>query len=359
MRCCYHGGENMQLLTNELYTNDIVAAAHMEIDWGKLSGKTVLLTGATGMIASVLVDILMYRNQHEKQNTKVIAISRNEQKARERFAEYWNSPYFSYLSHDITAPLPEVGKVDYLLHAASNTHPRAYATDPIGTITANVNGTYELLQYASEHACERFLFFSSVEIYGENRKDVDKFEESYLGYIDCNTTRAGYPESKRLGEALCNAFAAQKGQEFVIGRFSRVYGPTMGQDDSKAIAQFIRKAAKKEDIILKSEGNQLYSYTYVVDAAMAAIYLLLYAKAGEAINVADSQSDIMLKDMAAILAHAAGTKVVFELPDEVERAGYSTATKATLDAGKMENLGWKAQTSIEEGLRKTIKCIQL
>lgn len=346
---------NTGLLTHELYKKDIASASHTEIDWNRFSDKTVLLTGATGMIASVLIDILMERNEYENQRTRIIAVSRNEQKARERFAQYWNSPYFSYLPHDITIPLPEVGKVDYLLHAASNTHPRAYATDPIGTITANVNGTYELLNYASSHNCERFLFFSSVEIYGENRKDVDKFDEAYLGYIDCNTTRAGYPESKRLGEALCNAFAAQKGQEFVIGRFSRVYGPTMGQEDSKAIAQFIRKAANGEDIVLKSAGNQLYSYTYVVDAAMAAVYLLLYAKSGEAINVADSHSDIMLKDLAAILAHCAGTKVVFELPDEVEKAGYSTATKATLDAGKMETLGWRAQTSMEEGLQKTVK----
>lgn len=140
------------------------------------------------------------------------------------------------------------------MHAASNTHPRAYSTDPIGTITANVQGTYQLLEYAVNHQCERFFFFSSVEVYGENRKDVDKFDESYLGYIDCNTVRAGYPESKRLGESLCNAFFAQKGQDFIIGRFSRVYGPTMSDEDSKAIAQFIKKAVAGEDIVLKSVG---------------------------------------------------------------------------------------------------------
>ena len=106
----------------------------------------------------------------------------------------------------------------------------------------------------------------------------------------------------------------------MIGRFSRVYGPTMGKDDSKAIAQFIRKAAAGEDIVLKSEGNQLYSYTYVVDAAVAALYLLLYGKSGEAYNVADENSEITLKELAGILAEAAGSRVVFELPDAVETA---------------------------------------
>lgn len=350
----------MKLYNNEIYQHDIESAINFE-ELNKLAGRKLLITGATGMIASVIIDILMYYNNtiiDSSKGIQIIAISRNEAKARERFAAYWDSGFFTYLSRDISQPLPELGDVDYILHAASNTHPRAYATDPIGTITANVTGTYELLSYAAEHHCRRFLCFSSVEIYGENRKDVDKFDESYLGYIDCNTVRAGYPESKRLSESLCNAFAAQKGQDFVIGRFSRVYGPTMGQEDSKAIAQFIRRAAAGEDIVLKSEGNQLYSYTYVVDAAVAALYLLLYGKSGEAYNVADEKSEITLKELAQILADAAGSKVIFELPDAVERAGYSTATKALLDTGKITALGWRASTPIKEGLEKTVRILR-
>ena len=350
----------MKLYNNEIYQHDIESVANFE-ELNKLTGSKFLITGATGMIASVIIDILMYYNNTIIESSKgihIIAVSRNEVKARERFAAYWDSTFFTYLSQDISQSLPELGDVDYILHAASNTHPRVYATDPIGTITANVTGTYELLSYAAEHHCRRFLCFSSVEIYGENRKDVDKFDESYLGYIDCNTVRAGYPESKRLSESLCNAFAAQKGQDFVIGRFSRVYGPTMGQEDSKAIAQFIRRAAAGEDIVLKSEGNQLYSYTYVVDAAAAALYLLLYGKSGEAYNVADEKSEITLKELAQILADAAGSKVIFELPDAVERAGYSTATKALLDTGKITALGWRASTPIKEGLEKTVQILR-
>ena len=349
----------MEIYNSVQYQQDISSVDFTQLD--KLSGSKLLITGATGMIASVIIDILMQYNNiinNSSQGIHILAISRNEEKARERFAPYWDNDFFTYLSHDISQPLPESGDIDYILHAASNTHPRAYATDPIGTITANVSGTYELLSYAAEHHCRRFLCFSSVEIYGESRKDVDKFEESYLGYIDCNTVRAGYPESKRLSESLCNAFSAQNGQDFVIGRFSRVYGPTMRIDDSKAIAQFIRKAAAGEDIVLKSEGNQLYSYTYVVDAAVAALYLLLYGKSGEAYNVADENSEITLKELAGILAEAAGSRVVFELPDAVEKAGYSTATKALLDTKKINELGWRAQIPIKEGLEKTVQILR-
>ncbi len=351
----------MNYMNNTIYESDIEYVAELPVAWSDFAGKTVLITGATGMIASVIIDILMYRNLRldaNGQGVNIIAVSRDEAKAGERFAEYWNNPFFKYVSHDITQPLPKLGDIDYILHAASNTHPREYSTDPVGTITANVQGTYQLLEYASAHVCERFLFFSSVEIYGESRNDVDRFDERYMGYIDCNTMRAGYPESKRLGETLCHAFASQKGQDFVIGRFSRVYGPTMAVDDSKAIAQFIKKAVAGEDIVLKSEGTQLFSYTYVVDAATAALHLLLYGENGNAYNVADKESEITLRDLAKILADEAGTEVIFELPDRIESAGYSNTTKALLDVTKIEALGWEAFTPIEAGLNKTVRILK-
>ena len=348
----------MNLQTNNIYQSDIIRASGMNLPWELLNEKKVLISGASGMISSVIIDILMKRNREYGQKIHIYAISRREQKARKRFELYWDNPLFTYISHDINCPLPELGNMDFMLHAASNTHPNAYATDPIGTISANVQGTYQLLDYASMHQCERFFFFSSVEIYGENKNDVDKFSEDYLGYIDCNTTRAGYCESKRLGESLCNAFAAQKEQDFIIGRFSRVYGPTMSLEDSKAIAQFIRKAVEGEDIVLKSEGNQLYSYTYVVDAATAALYLLLKGENGSAVNVADNESDIKLKDLAQLLAKEAGTKIIFQLPDAIEKAGFSTATKAVLDSTKIMQLGWNAMTPIEQGISKTIQILR-
>lgn len=343
----------------QTYENQLRQLSNQNNIWNRFFGSTILLTGATGMLGKCIVDAVMLRNQLYGSNIKIIALSRNAQTAKQRFAEYMENPYFQYISCDVNKVIPECGDVDYIIHAASNTHPRQYAGDPIGTITANVLGTKNLLDYAVGHQVKRFCFVSSVEIYGENRGDTEKFDESYLGYIDCNTMRAGYPESKRLGETLCNAYGQACGLDFVIPRLSRVYGPTMLLSDSKAISQFIKNAAAGENIVLKSEGTQKYSYSFVTDAAAGILYTLAQGVSGEAYNIADKESDIMLKDLAWLLAEAAGVRVVFELPEESERRGYSTATKAMLDPSKLEQLGWQAMVHMREGLACTVETIRV
>ncbi|MBQ7446365.1 MAG: NAD-dependent epimerase/dehydratase family protein, partial [Eubacterium sp.] len=245
-------------------------------------------------------------------------------------------------------------KIDYVIHLASNTHPLQYAADPIGTIMTNTMGLRNMLELAVSHHAKRFAFASSNEVYGENRGDVDLFDEEYCGYINSNTLRAGYPESKRCGEALCQAYRSQKGLDVVIPRFTRSYGPTILGDDSKAISQFIKKAVAGEDIMLKSAGTQNYSYTYVADAISGFLTVLLKGENGDAYNIADEASNITLRDLAQLLANLAGTKVVFEIPDQLEAAGYSTASKALLDGSKLKNLGWRAQYGIEEGIRRMV-----
>lgn len=346
----------MLLLDNELYQEDINTIASLDYDWSKLKDKTFMISGATGMIGSFLIDVIMSKRYL---GCKVVALGRNEEKARKRFESYWDNDNFIFYRTDINEDeIVYEGRIDYVIHLASNTHPKAYATDPIGTITANIMGTNNLLRFSAAHNIERFVFASSVEIYGENRGDIDKFTEDYCGYINCNTMRAGYPEGKRAGEALCQAYISQKNMDIVIPRLARTYGPTMLQSDSKAISQFIKNGVEGNDIVLKSEGTQFYSYTYVADAVSALIMCLLEGKCGEAYNIADSDSDIALKDLARIIADYADKKVVFELPDEVEKAGYSKATKAVMDSSKLKEIGWKAQYTMEKGLNRTVDILK-
>ena len=215
-----------------------------------------------------------------------------------------------------------------------------------------------MLETAAGIPGSRFLLLSSVEVYGENRGDVDCFEENYCGYLDCNTLRAGYPEAKRVSEALCQAYIREKGVSAAAIRLPRCYGPTMRMSDTKAIAQFIKKGLAREDIVLKSMGNQLYSYAFAADAVLGLLYVLADGACGEAYNLADSGSDITLKDLANLVADISGRKVVFDLPSETERAGYSTATRAVMCGEKLKALGWRPQYDIRSGIKLTMGMLQ-
>ena len=346
------------LLDNHLYANQLKKNSEVSIDWDQLKLKTVLITGAGGMLGLYLIHLFMLRNQQHRDDIKVIALSRNEETARLRFGPYWEDKNFQFIKCDINEPFKFDIACDYIIHAASNTHPILYSTDPIGTITTNVIGTKNVLDYAVSHQTKRVVFLSSVEIYGENRGDTDKFLEDYCGYIDCNTPRAGYTEGKRAGEALCQAYISVKNLDIVIPRVCRTYGPTMQMSDTKAIAQFIKKAVKGEDIVLKSEGNQLYSYSYIADTISAILYIMLTGTCGVAYNVAAENSDITLKELAEMIAEKAGTRVIFELPDEKEQQGYSKATKATQDPKRLQELGWKSWYDIESGISETLEILK-
>jgi nucleoside-diphosphate-sugar epimerase len=344
--------------SSELYKEDIDAVASSNICWDKLKNKTILITGATGLIGTFLIDLLMYRNSKHDDGIIIYAVGRSREKALARFNEYFDSQFFVFVQKDLQTSFELDVSVDYIIHGASNTHPLAYSTEPINTILLSVLGMKSILDYASAYNVKRTLFLSTVEIYGENRGDVEFFKEDYCGYIDCNTLRAGYPEGKRAAEALCQAYIKEKNIDVVIARCCRVYGPTMGNDDSKAIAQFIKNAVNGEKVTLKSKGDQRYSYCYVGDICFALLVLLLNGKSGEAYNISDIDCNISLLQIANILSEYTGKEIIFDVPSSVEDAGFSKATKALLDNAKLRELGWEPRYSIKNGIIRTVEILQ-
>ena len=350
-----------KIIENKLYKEDVKYVADLNLPWEHLKDSSIIISGATGLLGSFLVDVLMFQNNQNNLKCHIFALGRNEKKAKNRFGEYFKDKNFDFIECDINDftfidKLPE--HADYVFHAASNTHPLAYATDPIGTITSNIFATHSFLNYCANHHVKRFILSSSVEIYGENRGDVELFDEAYCGYINCNTMRAGYTESKRCSEALCQAFIAQEKLDAVIVRFARSYGPTLLSSDTKAMTQFLNNGVNGEDIVLKSEGKQYYSYTYMADAISGMLTVMLKGERGGAYNIADETGNITLKQLAQSIADYAGKKVIFEIPDQTEKSGYSPATKALLDGQKIKKLGWKPHYSTKEGAERTITILR-
>ncbi len=312
-----------------------------------LRGKRVLITGATGLIGVHLIDVLMRLG-----DVKVIAVGRNKEKVKERLGEYFKHPDFSFLEQDVLNPYPEELKVDIIIPLASNTHPLAYSRYPVETVLINVKGAEHALSLARRSGAV-VLYPSTVEIYGGS-DGRESFSETDTGKLNLATSRSCYTESKRVSEALCQSYLAEYGVESRIVRLPRVFGPTMLGSDTKASSQFIIKSLLREDVVLKSKGDQFFSYCYVSDAVAAMLYILLHGKTGEAYNVSSSECDIHLRDFAGICAEFNGRHVEFDLPSAAESRGYSIADRAILDSGKLKALGFTPKYGIKEAIERTI-----
>ncbi|MDT2670804.1 NAD-dependent epimerase/dehydratase family protein [Enterococcus dongliensis] len=346
------------MIKNETYLADVDKISNADYNWSKIDGHSFLIIGATGMIGSCMIDVLMYRNRKMNAHITIHAMGRSQNRLSQRFAEYRSDKELIFLEGDVTNPISENIKVDYIIHGASNTHPKAYSSDPIGTIMTNIIGTENVLKLAVTSDAKRCLFLSTVEVYGENRGDVEMFKEDYCGYIDCNTLRAGYTEGKRVSESLCQAYIEKYDVDVVIPRIARTFGPTMLLNDSKASSQFILDAVHNENIVLKSEGNQYYSYAYVFDIVSSLLFLLIYGKKGEAYNIASEQYNIHLKNFAKKLANYVNKQVVYELPDDTEKKGFSKATMALMNAEKLSSLGWESKFSFNEAIDHTVNILK-
>lgn len=334
---------------NPLYREDIRHILSVNGIDG-LKGKTVLITGASGLLGMLTIDALM-----ETGNIRIIAVGRNREKAKERLGEYYNSPMFRFLEQDVCIPFPQNTNADYILPLASNTHPKAYSQLPIETVWTNVKGAEHALELAAK--CEAVVLYpSSVEIYG-NARDEDIFTENYTGNLNLGNSRACYPESKRVCEALCQSYISERGTDVKLVRLSRVFGPSMLMSDTKASSQFILKAVEHQDIVLKSKGNQFFSYTYAADAVSAMLYVMLHGETGVPYNIAAESCNVHLRDFAEICAKSVNRKVVYDLPDEVESKGYSIAMHAILDNNRLKAIGWKPQYEITDAIDRTIKIL--
>ena len=333
------------------YLNEELKKVAEKLPFTELKNKSILITGATGLICSYIVDILMYLNLYNDANIRIIAMNRNKTMAMKRFSIYWNNSLFYYIQHDVAIPVSVEIPIDYIIHGASSASPAKYVSHPIDTMKANIEGVVNMLNLAEvSHA--KLLYISSGEVYGES--DGNDFIESYSGPIDPLLTRSCYPISKRAAETMCIAYQEQKNVEVVIARPCHIYGHTMMENDDRAVSQFIKNALRHEDIIMKSKGMQLRSYCYIADCATAILTILLYGKSGNAYNVANRDSVITISELANRIAKVAGQKVIIQTATDIESKGYSSVTKAVLDPSKIEQLGWKPLYSIEDGISQTI-----
>lgn len=350
----------MALFNNPIVKEDMMKIVSQEyIPFEKLREKTILITGATGMLAYYMTGVCMYLNLHENYNTKVIALVRNEQKAKEKFACFLENDNFRLCVQDICDPIQIDEKVDYIVHAAGAASPWFIKNDPVGIIKANTIGTMNVLELSRKCQPAKVLFLSTREIYGEVL-NTQWIRESDMGILDPTDARSCYPESKRMAEQLFESYRQMYQIPYTLARIAHSYGPGMIiENDGRVMADFISDTVHERDIVLKSEGLAERAFCYISDTVCALFLLLFEGESGEAYNVANETEPMAIRDVAGMLVEqfpGDGRRVVYDI--QKDTSGYCSYKRVGLDTAKLEKMGWKPVVTLKQGLSNTVKSFQ-
>jgi nucleoside-diphosphate-sugar epimerase len=335
----------------EIYNSD-------KSGWEIFAEKSILVTGATGMLPSYLIFFFLYLNEVKKIPIRVFAFVRSEFKAKKYFGKYLDCDYLNLIIGDLCKEFQQLNvDIDYIIHGASLASPQFYKTNPVETIIPNVLGTYQLLEYSRNRNITNFLFFSSGSIYGKwtNEKAIN---ETSGGWIDPLSIKACYSESKRMGETMCSAWFRQYQVPTRIVRIRHTYGPTLNlENDNRSFSYFVSCLMNGSDIILNSDGSEELEFLYISDAISAILKILRYGRDGQAYNLSNSKERIAISKLADLILSFAPEKDL-QVQKRSDPGMENKITQKT-DTSKLEKLGWLPQVSIETGFSRTIEAIRL
>lgn len=322
------------------------------IEWDKLKNKSIFITGATGLIGSILVRAILLKNEIDKSNIKLILLVRNIKKAREMFGDY----NIQYIESDIEM-CPNIDNVDYIIHAASPTKSKFLSENPVETIDTAVLGTKKILEIAKKNKVSSMVYLSSMEVYGiiEN----ENVTEEELGYIDLKATRSSYPESKRMSELYCYSYFKEYNLPVKIARLAQTFGAGISKEENRVYKAFADSILKKKDIILKSTGTTKVNFCYTTDAIIGILFLLLNGNNGDSYNLASDKNNMTIFDSAKWLAETYGegkVNVVIDIPKE--NLGFAPDNKFVLCNDKIKKIGWKPKYDLKQGYDRLLKYLE-
>ena len=346
-------------------TEDFEILSQSNLAFEQFRDKKILITGATGLIGSLLVKTFLYCNHVHQLNMKVYALVRNAEKANTIFEGCVGISDLTYVIADLEKDelyqkIQIEGNCDFIIHAAAVTTSKLMVSQPVDNIKTAVNGTDKMLKFAVDKKCSSFVYISSMEIYGQPFTE-GKTAEQDLGYIDIASVRSCYPEGKRMCECLCTAYASQYGLNVKSARLAQTFGPGILPTENRVFAQFARSEMNGQDIVLHTMGTSEGNYVYTRDAVKAIIMLLTEGMSGQAYNIANEDSHMTIRQMAELVAkEIAGNqiKVVIDIPEDNRSLGYAPGVKMGLDASKMKSLGWNPEVDLVESYRRMMKWME-
>ena len=326
---------------------------------GKFNRSTVLVTGATGLVGSLIVKSMLYANQVLNAQITVLASVRNLEKATDTFADFSNESLI-FVTDSLLSPLYFDQSIDFIVHAASITASKEMVENPTGVLLTAFESTRNLLEYVKSHPSCKMVYISSMEYYGQVKDDYTNVTEDKLGYIDLSKPRSCYPESKRVCETLCNAYVVQYNLNVCSARLAQTFGAGVPLSDNRVFAQFAKSALNKTDIILHTMGQSEGNYCYTADAVYGIFVLLQKGEKGQSYNVAHNHSTIL--NMAKMVADKISNnqiKVEVHIPENLVSLGYAPDVKLKLNSDKLKALGWQPEIDLENMFKRMIRSWEL
>ncbi len=324
----------------------------------ELEGKSILITGAGGLICSAAADLLIRYDETHPGKIRLMAAGRDRERMDRRFGAYGKKEYFSFVPFDAAradSDLPD--DADYLIHGAGNAFPERISAQPVETMLGNFNGLYALLRHASGQETRRLLYISSSEVYGR-KTGSEPFREEEYGFVDLLNPRNSYSVGKRAAETLCASFNDEYGTDSVIVRPGHIYGPTASPKDNRVSSAFAWAAARGEDIVMKSDGAQVRSYCHCLDCAGAIFTVLLKGERGRAYNVSNPDSIVSIREMAELLAAAGGVRLIRQEATQAEKKSFNPMDNSALDSTSLLSLGWKGTFDAPTGFAHTVQVLR-
>lgn len=340
---------------NPIIEKDVESILNNKIDFKKLENRTVLITGASGMIGSYLLYTLVALNDLQSYNIKIIALVRN----KDRIPNYLkNRTDIIVLEQDVCDRIMYNEKLDYIIHAASPASPKIMKEKPVDTIMANTIGTFNTLKLAKKNNVNAYLYISSREVYGEPYDWQEEFDEETYGFVDPLLPRSCYSEGKKAAETMCVSFKEQYGVNVKIARPAHTYGPGMSIYDGRVQADFLKNVVNGENIVMKSTGEAVRTYTYISDVIAGMFYVLLNSD-DVAYNMADEKSKITIKGLAELLVSLYPEKnLKIDIQVDNDNKGCAPFKLGIINSNKLRKLGWEPKISLEEGFKRTVKYIE-
>ena len=336
--------------------NSIIA--NKTINWDALKDASFLVTGATGLIGSLLIRTLAEYKQQSNSEMRLYACFRSEDRAKAILGDAYSSviPVIG----DIREEIMPAGSMDYIIHCASVTTSAEMIAYPAETMDIAISGTKRVLEYARHADIRKMIYVSSMEIYGQTQETDNPITEDKLGYVDLSEARSCYPEGKRVCELMCNVYYREYGVPVVSARLAQTLGPGLPSRDSRLPMIMARNVIAGEDIVLHTAGKSVSNFCYTADMVRALLLLLVEGADGEAYNVCNDSESRTIFEIATLVAEevAQGNIGVRTVIPKGSSFGYAHDTSAKLLSEKLKKLGWKPETDMVSGYKRLVEYIK-